>query len=164
MSDEIKKTDDAEGADKAKNKKAANGSNKAKKAEKKAVKKNKPSKGNIFVRMWRAIVRFFKNTRGEVKKIIWPSRKMVWKSTGVVIAVIIVVGAGVWLIDYALSGGIGLVKNTSDKAKTTEVVTDTTESVSDVTEEDDATDTATDDTTESTAEDDEETTESTTNG
>ena len=41
-------------------------------AEKVKAKKPKSDKPNIFVRAWKAIVRFFKDLRGETKKIVWP--------------------------------------------------------------------------------------------
>ena len=44
---------------------------KASKADK-ADKANKPKKPNIFVRAGTAIARFFKDFRGEIKKITWP--------------------------------------------------------------------------------------------
>ena len=36
---------------------------------------------------------FFKDLKGETKKIVWPGRKMVIKSTGIVIAAILVIGS-----------------------------------------------------------------------
>jgi len=150
MSDEIKKTDGAQGDIKSENEKAA----KIKKAKtdktgkKKTEERSKQSKVNPFKKIWNAILRFFKNTKGEVKKIIWPGRQMIIKSTGVVIAAILVIGAGVWIIDYALSGGLGLVRKAAEKSDTT------TSAVSDTTKQTEATD--------DTAEDSTETTESTT--
>lgn len=163
MSDEeIKKTDDAKSVTEEKNAKAADAKGKTKKTEqagkKKSKKHGKPSKGNPFKRIWMAVVRFFKNTKGEVKKIIWPGRQMIIKSTGVVIAAILIIGAGVWLIDYAISGGLGLVRKSSDKYETSA----STSSASDTTDESDTTDAASAGTTDSTAEDSSTTTESTT--
>lgn len=163
MSDEeIRKTDDAKNDTVEKNEKAADAKSKTKKVKitdkKKNGKHSGPSKGNPFNRMWAAVVRFFKNTKGEVKKIIWPGRQMVIKSTGVVIAAIIVIGAGVWLIDYALSGGLGLVRKASEKYETSAP----TSSASDTTDQSDMSDTVSAGTTDSTAEDSPTTTESTT--
>ena len=62
----------------------------AAKSEKKA-KEKKPSKFSPK-KVGKAIAKFFKDLRGETKKIVWPGRKMVIKSTGVVLAAILVVG------------------------------------------------------------------------
>ena len=107
MADE-KKVTDAEVAEK-----------KAKKADNKKAKKapSKFSPKNIG----KGIVRFFKDLRGETKKIVWPNAKMVVKSTGVVLATVLILGAGVWILDFAVSGGISALNNAANE---TEVVTE----------------------------------------
>ena len=62
----------------------------------------------------KAIKKFFKDLKGEVKKITWPGRKMVIKSTGIVLAAILVLGAGIWAIDYAVSGIVTLVNREAE--------------------------------------------------
>ncbi len=91
----------------------------------KAEKKTNPLKkvGNFFVKIGKAIAKFFKDLRGETKKIVWPGRHMVIKSTGIVLAAILVIGAGIWILDLAVSGA---VKGLSNIAEQTEV-TETTE-------------------------------------
>lgn len=116
MADE-KKVTDAEVATK-----------KAKKAEKKA--KKAPSKFSPK-NVGKGIARFFKDLRGETKKIVWPGPKMIVKSTGIVLATILVLGAVVWLIDFAVSGGISALNSAANEV-TTEVVT---EDASDETDE-----------------------------
>ena len=50
---------------------------------------------------------------------------MVIKSTGVVLAAILVVGAGIWILDFALSGAItALGKAAENTTEVTETVTD----------------------------------------
>ena len=107
MADE-KKVTDAEVAEK-----------KAKKADNKKAKKapSKFSPKNIG----KGIVRFFKDLRGKTKKIVWPDAKMVVKSTGVVLATVLILGAGVWILDFAVSGGISALNNAANE---TEVVTE----------------------------------------
>lgn len=113
MADE-KKVTDAEVAEK-----------KAKKADNKKAKKapSKFSPKNIG----KGIVRFFKDLRGETKKIVWPDAKMVVKSTGVVLATVLVIGAGVWILDFATSGAITAVMNAANETEVTEVVTESSE-------------------------------------
>ncbi len=94
-------------------------------AEKVKAKKPKSDKPNIFVRAWKAIVRFFKDLRGETKKIVWPDGKTVLKSTGVVLAVVVVFTIVIWLIDLGLSKSIDLLseaaRNANDTTATSEI-------------------------------------------
>ena len=94
------------------------------KSGKKEKKDKKPSKFSPKS-IGKSIARFFKDLRGETKKIVWPTRQMVIKSTGVVLAAILVIGAGIWIIDFALAGGIGLVENAANKTETTTEVSET---------------------------------------
>ena len=87
----------------------------------KAEKKTNPAKkvGNFFVKIGKAIAKFFKDLRGETKKIVWPGRQMVIKSTGIVLAAILVIGAGIWILDFAVSGAVKGLSNIADKAEVT---------------------------------------------
>ena len=102
----------------AKNEKSA-AAEKIEAAEKVKAKKPKSDKPNIFVRAWKAIVRFFKDLRGETKKIIWPDGKTVLKSTGVVLAVVAVFTVVIWLIDLGLSKSIDLLSDAARGADET---------------------------------------------
>ena len=113
MADE-KKVTDAEVATK-----------KAKKADKKKSKKQ-PSKFSPK-NIGKGIARFFKDLRGETKKIVWPNAKMVVKSTGIVLATVLILGAGIWIIDFAISGGISALNNAANETEVTEVVTEDSE-------------------------------------
>ena len=94
----------------AKNEKSA-AAEKIQAAEKVKAKKPKSDKPNIFVRAWQTIVRFFRDLRGETKKIIWPDGKTVFKSTLVVLAVIAVFTVLIWAIDFGLSKSIDLLSD-----------------------------------------------------
>ena len=101
---------------------------KATKADK-ADKANKPKKPNIFVRAGKAIARFFKDFRGEIKKITWPDAKTVLKSTGVVIAVILIFGIGIWIVDFGLSQGLSLIEGLAQDPTTTAAAAESTSGV-----------------------------------
>lgn len=75
---------------------------KAEKAEKKQ---------NFFVRAGDSFTRFFRDTKGEVKKIVWPTPQSVMKSTGVVLATIVVIGLFVFALDTLLINLLGLIMN-----------------------------------------------------
>ncbi len=87
------------------------------KAKKERIKQSKPKKsdrGNIFVRMGRAIKKFFKDFRGTCKKIIWPDRKTVMKNTLVVFVTVLVIGIGIWLVDFAFTSGVGALTDAAE--------------------------------------------------
>ena len=58
------------------------------------------------MRACKAIKGFIKDFKGETKKIVWPGAKEVIKSTGVVLVAVLVIGAGIWLVDWLLSLGV----------------------------------------------------------
>ena len=66
----------------------------------------KVKKENIFVRIGKWFKKFFKDLKGDIKKITWPNGKTVLKSTLVVIASIAVIGLAVFLVDLGLSKGV----------------------------------------------------------
>ena len=65
--------------------------------------------------------RFWKDFRGELKKIVWPDFKTVLKNTGIVLLTTVIIGVPVWILDYALSEGVLGLKNMAQatKAETT---------------------------------------------
>ena len=79
-------------------------------AEKSKEKKPANPNGNIFVRAGKAIKKFCKDLKGEIKKIVWPDAKTVLKSTAVVLAVVIACSIVIGVIDWLLSGGISLLE------------------------------------------------------
>ena len=92
----------------------------------KAEKKTNPIKkvGNFFVKIGKAIAKFFKDLKGETKKIVWPGRHMVLKSTGIVLAAILVIGAGIWILDFAVSGAVKGLSNIAEQTEVTETEKD----------------------------------------
>lgn len=82
----------------------------AEKERKARIERNKPAQDpnrpNIFVRMINAIKRFFKDFKGTTKKVTWPDGKTVFKSSGVVIVCVLIVGVGIWIADWAISGAV----------------------------------------------------------
>lgn len=123
---------------------------KAKKADKKKSKKE-PSKFSPK-NIGKGIARFFKDLRGETKKIVWPGAKMVVKSTGVVLATVLILGAGIWIIDFAISGGITAINNAANETEVSEVVTDESEETTEEETEDETSEETSEETEETTAE------------
>lgn len=71
----------------------------------------KKEKENVFVRMWKWLVNWFKNTKAEFKKIIWPTPKKILKDTGIVIVSVIILGAFISLVQYLFHQGLTLLLN-----------------------------------------------------
>ena len=93
-------------------------------AEKKKDKKPANPNGNIFVRAGKAIKKFCKDIKGEIKKIVWPDAKTVLKSTAIVLLVVAICGLVIFGIDELLSLGLsslkdGAAKLAADTATTT---------------------------------------------
>ena len=55
------------------------------------------------------IIRFFKDYKSEVKKIVWPGLKEVIKNTVIVLILCLLVGVLIWLIDFGLGQLLNLV-------------------------------------------------------
>ena len=80
---------------------------------------NKKDKPNFFSRAGKGTKQFFKDFKGECKKIVWPDAKTVLKSTGVVLLVVTIVCIVVYGIDQGLSAGIGGLKSLANPEETT---------------------------------------------
>ena len=78
------------------------------KAAKGNSKKDKP---NFFVRAGKGSKKFFKDFKGECKKIDWPDAQTILKSTGVVLLVVALVSVFVFALDFGLKEGIEGLKN-----------------------------------------------------
>ncbi len=69
------------------------------------VMQSKGSKRTILKR----VIGFFKDYKSEIKKIVWPGFKDVVKNTGIVLAMCLIVGAFIWLLDLGLGKLIELI-------------------------------------------------------
>ena len=52
------------------------------------------------------IVKFFKEVKSEMKKVVWPSRKQVVNNTLIVIAVVVIVGVVIAIFDTIFQWGL----------------------------------------------------------
>ena len=83
-------------------------------AEKKKDKKPANPNGNWFQRAGKAIKKFCKDLKGEIKKIIWPDGKTVFKSTLVVLAVVAACAIVIFGVDQLLAWLISLLKRAAE--------------------------------------------------
>ena len=73
--------------------------------------KKNDKKPNAIVRFFKRIVKFFRDCKGELKKIVWPTPRAVFKSTVVVLITMVVLGLFVFLLDTGFMNLLGLVMN-----------------------------------------------------
>lgn len=65
-------------------------------------------KPGFFKRIASGIKRFFKDSKGEMKKIVWPSKKTILNNTGIVIIVLAAFSVGIGVIDFIFNALVGL--------------------------------------------------------
>ena len=67
--------------------------------------KSSKGKAKAKAKKQNRIVKYFKDLKSELKKVVWPSRKQVLNNTGVVLAVMIIVG----LFFFFFDAGLGFI-------------------------------------------------------
>lgn len=70
-------------------------------------------KPNALVNAGRGAAKFFRDCKNELKKIVWPTPKSVFQNTGVVLAVIVVIGLFIFGLDTVMMNLLGLIMNTA---------------------------------------------------
>ena len=65
--------------------------------------KSAEKKPNFFARTGKKLVKFIKDTKGEMKKVVWMSKSEVWKSFRLVIATVVAVSIAIAIVDVASS-------------------------------------------------------------
>ena len=64
-------------------------------------------KPGFFKRIASGIKRFFKDTKSELTKVVWPSKKTV-HNTGIVIVVLVLSSVSIGIIDFVFNALVGL--------------------------------------------------------
>ena len=73
----------------------------------------KASKGKKTI--WQRIGLFFRDYKSEVKKIVWPGMSDVVKNTIIVLAMCLILGVFIWLLDWGLANLVKLVLKVKTK-------------------------------------------------
>ena len=68
-------------------------------------------KENFFSKTGKNVSKFFRDVKSEIKKIVWPTPQATFKSTGVVLVAIIIIGLFIFCLDTVLMNLLGLVMN-----------------------------------------------------
>ena len=63
-------------------------------------------KENVFVRVWKKIKKFTKDTVSELKKVSWTSKTELFKSTKLVVITVVAVCIAIALVDLGASWAI----------------------------------------------------------
>jgi preprotein translocase subunit SecE len=71
-------------------------------AVKKAVPENKDKQPN-------PISRYIRETRGELRKVTWPTREESWRLTLIVLGVTLLMAIFFWVFDFAFSNAIQIL-------------------------------------------------------
>ena len=66
-------------------------------------------KPNALVRFAKKMTKFFRDCKGEVKKIVWPAPKSVFKNMGMVLVTMLIVGLFVFGLDTLFMKLLSLV-------------------------------------------------------
>ena len=66
-------------------------------------------KENGFVRFTKKVGKFIRDCKGEIKKIVWPTPKNVFKNVGVVLVTVIILALFIFLLDTVFMSLLGLV-------------------------------------------------------
>ena len=57
------------------------------------------------------MVRYFKDVKAEMKKVVWPSFAKVRQNTLIVLIYVFLVGIVIWLLDMLFTWGMSLIIN-----------------------------------------------------
>jgi preprotein translocase subunit SecE len=66
-------------------------------------------KENAFIGFFKRLSKFFKDCNGEIKKIVWPQPKEVWKNVAVVVVVIAIAAVVIFGLDELFMNLLSLV-------------------------------------------------------
>jgi len=65
------------------------------------------------------IVNYFKDVRGEMKKVVWPTYKQLQKNTIIVLISIVLIGIFIWALDLGFQTGLSKFNEASTQNNTT---------------------------------------------
>lgn len=55
------------------------------------------------------VTRYFRETRGELRKVTWPTRDESWRLTAIVLGVTVVMAAFLWVFDTIFSNSLQFI-------------------------------------------------------
>ena len=91
--------------DKKESKESKKESSKSKTSESKQSAKDAEKKPSVFSK----IAKYFRECKSEVKKIVWPTPKATFRNMGIVLAVLVLIGLFIFVLDTGLVALLGLI-------------------------------------------------------
>ena len=76
---------------------------------------DKKEKKNPFA----GIVNYFKDVRGEMKKVVWPTYKQLQKNTIIVLISIVIIGVFIWALDFGFQNALSAFTEASTQNNAT---------------------------------------------
>ena len=76
--------------------------------------KAEAKKPNAFVGVFKKAGKFFRDCKGEIKKIVWPNKETVFKNMGVVLVTILILGLFIFALDTVFMQLLGLVMDVAN--------------------------------------------------
>jgi len=55
------------------------------------------------------VTRYFRETRGELRKVTWPTREESWRLTAIVMGVTLAMAVFLWVFDTIFSNGLQFI-------------------------------------------------------
>ena len=52
---------------------------------------------------------WFREMKGELKKVVWPNKQTVMKNTGTVLLCSLVIGACIWIFDFVAVSAVDMI-------------------------------------------------------
>lgn len=71
--------------------------------------KNQKNSKTTAVKKPNRLVKWWKETVGELRKVTWPSKEDAWRMTKIVLVVVVLMACFLGLVDFAFSKLIGVV-------------------------------------------------------
>jgi len=75
------------------------------------------------------IVNYFKDVRGEMKKVVWPTYKQLQKNTIIVLISIVLIGTFIWVLDLGFQTGFKKANEISTQTNATTTTQPVTQGV-----------------------------------
>ena len=70
-------------------------------------------KENAFILFWKRFLKFIRDCKGEVKKVVWPTPKTVFRNMAVVLITILVLCLFIFVLDTVFMNLLGLFMEVS---------------------------------------------------
>lgn len=71
-------------------------------------------KPNVFATFTKAASKFFRDCKGELKRIVWPTKKTVFHNMGIVLVTVLIASICIFALDTVFMYLLGLVMDVAN--------------------------------------------------